>query len=82
MTAVAHEHARPHPPGEFTRQIDQVLGQLRLDQVNAEGHKSQQSRPEENDLDRAPGPTANRSSAVTPPTRRAASLPHKLADVR
>jgi hypothetical protein len=29
VTAVAHEHA-PHLPGELTRQIDPVLGQLRL----------------------------------------------------
>ncbi len=53
VTAVAHEHARPYLPGELTRQIDQVLGQLRLGQVSAE---SQASRPEENDLDRAPAP--------------------------
>jgi hypothetical protein len=30
ITAVAHEHARPYLPGELTRQIDQMLGQLRL----------------------------------------------------
>ena len=29
VTAVAHEHARPHLPGELTRQIDEALGQLR-----------------------------------------------------
>ena len=56
VTAVAHEHARPYLPGELTKQIDQVLGQLRLGQVNAEGHVSQQGQPEENDLDRAPAP--------------------------
>ena len=56
MTAVAHEHARPYLPGELTRQIDQMLGQLRLGQVNAESHASQQGQPEENDLDRAPAP--------------------------
>lgn len=56
VTAVAHEHARPHLPGELTRQIDQVLGQLRLGQVSAESHASQQGQPEENDLDRAPAP--------------------------
>ena len=56
VTAVAHGHASPHLPGEFTRQIGQVLRQLRLDRVNAEGHASQQSQPEQNDLDRAPGP--------------------------
>jgi hypothetical protein len=56
VTAVAHEHARPYLPGELTRQIDQLLGQLRLGQVSAESHASQQSQPEENDLDRAPAP--------------------------
>ena len=56
VTAVAHEHARPYLPGELTRQIDQVLGQLRLGQVSAESHVSQQGQPEENDLDRAPAP--------------------------
>lgn len=54
VTAVAHEHARPHLPGELTRQIDQVLGQLRMGQVSAEGHASQQGQPEENDLDQPP----------------------------
>jgi hypothetical protein len=54
VTAVAHEHARPYLPGELTRQIDQVLGQLRLGQVSAESRASQQGQPEENDLHRAP----------------------------
>jgi len=56
VTAVAHEHARPYLPGELSRQIDQVLGQLRLGQVSAESHASQQGEPEDNDLDRAPAP--------------------------
>jgi hypothetical protein len=56
VTAVAHEHARPYLPAELTRQIDQVLGQLRLGQVSAESQASQQGQPEENDLDRAPAP--------------------------
>jgi hypothetical protein len=56
VTAVAHEHARPHLPGELTRQIDQLLGQLRMGQVNAESHATRQSQPEENDLDQAPAP--------------------------
>ena len=56
MTTVAHEHARPYLPGELTRQIDHLLGQLRLGQVSAEGHASQQGQLEENDLDRAPAP--------------------------
>src|SRR5215471_15731089 len=58
VAAVAHEHARPHLPGELTRQIDQVLGQLRMAQVSAEGQASQQGQPEEGDLDRIPAPPA------------------------
>ena len=56
VSAVAHEHARPYLPGELSRQIDQVLAQLRLGQVSAEGHEGQQGEPEENDLDRLPAP--------------------------
>ena len=52
VTAIAHEHARPHLPAELSRQIEQALGQLRMGQVSAEGHASQ---PEENDLGQAPG---------------------------
>jgi hypothetical protein len=56
MSTVAHAHARPYLPGELSREIDQVLGQLRLGQVKAEGHASRQGEPEENDLDRLPAP--------------------------
>ena len=56
VAAVAHEQARPHLPGELTRQIDQLLGQLRMGQVNAEGHAGQHGQSEENDLDRTPAP--------------------------
>ena len=52
-STVAHEHARPYPSAELTK-IDQVLGQLRLGQVSAEGHASRRGEPEENDLDRVP----------------------------
>ena len=54
VAAVAHEHARPYLPGELTQRIDQVLGQLRLGQVSAEGQASREAEPEENDLDRIP----------------------------
>jgi hypothetical protein len=56
ITAVAHEHARPYLPGELARQIDQILGQLRLGQVSAETRAGQQDRPEDNDLDASPSP--------------------------
>jgi len=56
LATVAHEHARPYLPDELTKQIDQVLGQLRLGQVSAEGHPSRPGKPEENDLDQVPAP--------------------------
>jgi hypothetical protein len=56
LGAVAHEHARPYLPDEITKQIDQLLGQLRLGQVSAEGHLSRQAEREQNDLDRVPPP--------------------------
>jgi hypothetical protein len=56
ISAVAHEHARPYLPDELTRQIDQVLGQLRMGQVSAEGQASRSGEPEANDLDRMPAP--------------------------
>lgn len=56
VSAVAHEHARPYLTGEVIRQIDQVLGQLRLGQVTAEGKPTPPDEPEENDLDRVPAP--------------------------
>jgi hypothetical protein len=62
VTAVALEHVRPYLPAELTTQADEVLGQLRLGQVGAEGHAGE---PEENDLDRVPAPPA--SGAAAPP---------------
>jgi hypothetical protein len=56
VSAVAHEHARPYLPDELTRQIDHVLGQLRMGQVSAEGQGGRPDDPEANDLDRMPAP--------------------------
>jgi len=56
VSTVAHEQARSYLPEELSRQLDQVLGQLRMAQVNAEGHASRQGEPEENDLDQPPAP--------------------------
>ena len=53
VAAVAHGHARAYLPGELAGQVDQVLGQLRMGQVNAENRAGQ---PEENDLDKIPAP--------------------------
>ena len=59
VTAVAHEHARGYLPGDLAKQIDELLGQLRMAQVSAEGKAGQPEepgQPEENDLDRSPSP--------------------------
>src|SRR5262249_839728 len=71
VSGVALEHARPYLPDELTQQIDQVLGQLRLGQVSAEGRASQAAEPEDNDLDRAPAPPpgAPQSPAGPGPSR-------------
>lgn len=65
VSTMVLEHARPCLPGELTTQVDQVLGQLRLAQVSAEGHASQAGEPEDNDLDRVPAPPP--SGAVQAP---------------
>jgi hypothetical protein len=39
-------------------QLDQLLGQLRLGQVRAEGDASRRGEREDNDLDRIPSPPA------------------------
>jgi hypothetical protein len=64
LAAVAHEHARSYLPGELTRQVDQVLGQLRMGQVSAESSASQ---PEENDLGQAPVPPPPPGPVPPPP---------------
>lgn len=56
LGTVVHEHARPYMSGEVNTQMDQLLGQLRLSQVSAEGRASRPGAPEENDLDRLPTP--------------------------
>ncbi len=61
VTTVAHEHARPYLPDEIARQVDDLLGQLRMGQVSAEGRPGGQGQPEENDLDRVPDPPQARA---------------------
>jgi hypothetical protein len=73
LSAMAHEHARACLSDELSKQIDQLLGQLRLGQVSAEGHASVPGEPEENDLDRVPAPPS--AGAAQPP---AAPAPSRL----
>jgi hypothetical protein len=65
LGTVVHEHARPYLSGELTAQIDQLLGQLRLGQVSAEGRASRPGKPEDNDLDRVPTPPAGAPPSPT-----------------
>jgi len=56
VAALAHEHARPYLTADQAKQIDQILGQLRMGQVSAEGRAAQ---AEENDLEQPPVPPAS-----------------------
>ena len=73
VSTVALEHARPYLPGDLGRQIDVVLGELRLAQVSAEGQASTGGQPEHNDLEHVPAPPP--TGAVRPPTGQAAGPP-------
>ncbi|HEX6447211.1 MAG TPA: hypothetical protein VF053_19105 [Streptosporangiales bacterium] len=65
LTTVSLTHARDHLSQDLVRQVEDVLGQLRLAQVTAEGRNP--GEVEENDLDRVPAPPA--SGATTPPVQ-------------
>ena len=73
LTALVHEHARTYLPGDLTKQVDQLLAQLRLAQVQAEGAAA--GRPAEpNDLAEVPTPPAEAPSGqpaqpTTPPAQ-------------
>ena len=78
VAAVVHEHARPYLQGELTRQIDQVLGHLRMGQVSGRPREpTGRERPGPH-----PGPAVGWRSPVTPPACHAASLPYELHDAR
>jgi hypothetical protein len=83
VSTVAHEHARPYLPAELSKQFDQVLGELRLGQVSAEGHVSQQGEPEQNDLDRLPTPPlagTEQPPADQPPGKPTPASPREQPD--
>ena len=56
LTSTLLDQARPHLSAELITQVDQVLGQLRLAQVQAESRVSAASEPEPNDLADLPIP--------------------------
>jgi hypothetical protein len=70
LSAAVLDHSRKYLPAELIEQVDQVLGQLRLGQVQAESRLAASSEPEPNDLPEAPpapGATADRQPP-SPPT--------------
>lgn len=56
LSAVLLGHARRYLPAELTSQVDQLLSQLRLAQVRAEGAAAGGGRAEPNDLAETPAP--------------------------
>lgn len=67
LAALMVEQVRPHASDDLTKQVDQVLGQLRLSQVEAEREAAAKGEAEPNDLDHVPAPGAA-SSSSPPPT--------------
>lgn len=64
VSTVALEQARPFLPAELTKQIDEVLGHLRMGQVSAEGRQA--GELEDNDLDRPPAPPPSGTTPSPP----------------
>jgi hypothetical protein len=58
LSAVILEHVRQHVPGELATQVDQILGQLRLGQVQAEKDLAAAGKTEPGDLEQMPSPPA------------------------
>lgn len=54
LSALVLDHVRDQVPGTLAQQVDEVLGQLRVAQVQAESDLARQGRTEENDLAQPP----------------------------
>lgn len=65
LSAVMIDHMRRYVPAELAKQVDDVLGQLRLAQVRAEG--ATEGKPEPNDLAEAPAPPADTGTQPAQP---------------
>lgn len=73
LSAVVVDHSRAYLPAELTRQVDQILGQLRLGQVQAEGAAG--GEPEPNDLAETPRPPAGGTAESGQPAAESAARP-------
>lgn len=72
LSTLMHAHVRDYVSADLTKQIDQLLGQLRLGQVSAENRARQKGEAEPNDLDRIPTPPttgAGGTPASPPPSQ-------------
>ena len=78
LSAVMHEHVRRYVSAELTTQVDQILGQLRLAQVRAEGVAAGEGKAEANDLAAPPAPPAAAGQPSTPPPPPSPSPASKL----
>jgi hypothetical protein len=58
---------RRYVSAELTTQVDQILGQLRLAQVRAEGVAAGEGKAEANDLAETPAPPAAAGQPPPPP---------------
>lgn len=65
LSSVVIENVRQHVSADLATQVDQVLGQLRLGQVQAESEAATKGGPEPNDLDEPPAAP----SAQPPPSQ-------------
>lgn len=79
VSATVFDHTRRYLPDELTGQFDQILGQLRLGQVQSESSVAARAEPEPNDLAEAPPPpaggTAQSAAASSVPLSRATTPP-------
>jgi hypothetical protein len=67
VVGVSLGHARGYLPVELAKQVDGMIGQLRLAQVSAEGRAAPPGPArEENDLDRVPRPPAETQTQPPP----------------
>ncbi|NED97595.1 hypothetical protein G1H11_20050 [Phytoactinopolyspora alkaliphila] len=69
LSALMLDHARQYLPAQQAQQFDQVLGQLRMAQVQGEQAVAQRGAPEENDLPRPPAPPATATGAAAQPAQ-------------
>lgn len=68
LSSLVLDHVRQHVSAELATQADQVLGQLRLGQVQAESEVAQEGEPEPNDLEQAPAAPSAQPPPAQPST--------------